>query len=200
MDAAAWDAKYDGRTPSPGSPPDDVLVEFVTSRPRGRALDLACGHGRNALWLAMRGWQVDAVDFSAVALSGAASVAATATRSIRERIRWVHADVTTLVPPREYDLVVASYLHLPPDARRAVMEAAIGALKHEGILIVIGHHTDNPTTGAPGPSDVEILYTPDDLVADLPGDATVRRAQTMSRRVGDATALDTVLVASVTGE
>lgn len=200
MDAAAWDAKYDGRTPSPGSPPDDVLVEFVTSRPRGRALDLACGHGRNALWLAMRGWQVDAVDFSGVALSGAASVAATATRSIRERIRWVHADVTTLVPPREYDLVLASYLHLPPDSRRAVLGAAIGALKHEGILIVVGHHVDNPSTGAPGPTDVEILYTPDDLVSDLPDGATVIRAARTPRRVGDATALDTVLVASVTGE
>lgn len=85
MDSAAWDAKYSAKDLVYGAPPNQTLVEFATNLPRGRALDLASGEGRNALWLATRGWEVTAVDFSAVALTKASRIAATSPRSVRDR-------------------------------------------------------------------------------------------------------------------
>ncbi|MBY6539486.1 class I SAM-dependent methyltransferase [Rhodococcus sp. BP-349] len=200
MDAAAWDAKYERAELIWGSPPNDMVVEFCTSLPRGRALDVACGEGRNALWLATRGWNVDAVDFSSVALTKAVRIAGTATASIRERVRWVHADVTTLTPERSYDLAVVAYLHLPPNARREALNIAIDGLKHEGILVIVGHHSANLENGVGGPQDPEILYSPDDLVADIADRMHILVAEDRVRHVGDSTAIDALVVGRVTRE
>jgi SAM-dependent methyltransferase len=200
VDAADWDRKYDGAELRWGAPPNEVVVEFCTSLPRGRALDLACGEGRNALWLATRGWEVDAVDFSTAALSKAVKVAATATASIRSRVRWVHADVTTLTPERNYDLVVIAYLHLSRTERENVLATAVRALKHEGILVIVGHHSDNVKNGVGGPQDVEILYSPGDLVDELHNGVRILVAEERHRPVGDSTAIDTVLMGQVTDE
>ena len=200
MDAAAWDAKYERAELIWGAPPNDMVVEFCTSLPRGRALDLACGEGRNALWLATRGWSVDAVDFSSGALTKAVRIAATATASIRERVRWVHADVTTLTPERSYDLAVVAYLHLPPNERRQALNIAIDALKHEGILVIVGHHSANLENGVGGPQDPEILYAPDDLVADIGDRMRILVAEDRVRHVGDSTAIDALVVGRVTDE
>ncbi|MBM7416411.1 MULTISPECIES: class I SAM-dependent methyltransferase [Nocardiaceae] len=200
MDAAAWDAKYERAELIWGAPPNDMVVEFCTSLPRGRALDLACGEGRNALWLATRGWSVDAVDFSSVALSKAVRIAGTATASIRERVRWVHADVTTLTPERSYDLAVVAYLHVSPNARRKALNIAIDGLKHEGILVIVGHHSANLENGVGGPRDPEILYSPGDLVADIGERMRILVAEDRVRHVGDSTAIDALVVGRVTDE
>lgn len=199
MDAAAWDAKYARQELIWGSPPNRTLVEFATSLPPGRALDLACGEGRNALWLATRGWTVDAVDFSAEGLRKGVQVARTATASIRERVNWVHQDVTELTPSANYDLVLVLYLHLEPEARKRVVESAISALKPEGFLVICGHDSSNPEAGVGGPQDPEILYGPDDLVSDIDGRLGVLVAETRAREVAGGTALDAVLFAQRAG-
>ncbi len=114
----------------------------------GRALDLACGEGRNALWLAGKGWQVTAVDFSAVGLEKARRLA-----SERElELILVEADVVEWEPPvASFDLVVLMYLHLPAGARRRVLGAATRGLAPGATLLVVGHDSTNLTEGVGGP-------------------------------------------------
>lgn len=196
MDAAAWDAKYSADDLVYGSPPNETLVEFATTMPRGRALDLASGEGRNALWLATRGWAVTAVDFSSVGLTKGYRIAEKAPKSVRDRLTWVHADVTQLAPEPEYDLALLLYLHLPAEQRRTVIHAAVDALKPDGILMILGHHTNNVTDGVGGPKDPEILYTPSDLAADVGNDVTILTCEERRRETGNGIAIDSLLLAS----
>lgn len=196
MDAAEWDRKYERRELVYGEAPNTTLVEVATTIPRGRALDLAAGQGRNAIWLATRGWTVDAVDFSSVALTRASRVAESAPRSVRERLTWIHADVTKLATEPNYELVLMFYLHLPPDERRRAVSAAMSALKPDGILMILGHHSSNITDGVGGPQEPEILYTPEDLAADVGDRLTVTTAENRYRDVTGGTAIDALLLAS----
>ncbi|MCJ0978446.1 class I SAM-dependent methyltransferase [Rhodococcus sp. ARC_M12] len=196
MDAADWDRKYEGRRLVYGEAPNATLVEVATTLKRGRALDLASGQGRNAIWLATRGWTVDAVDFSSVASTRANDVAASAPRSVRDRLTWVHADVTQLSPSPNYDLVLMFYLHLPPDARRAAVTTAVSALKPDGILMILGHHSANIESGTGGPQEPEILYTPEDLASDIGSRLTILTAENRYRDVTGGTAVDALLLAS----
>ncbi|MBY4127299.1 class I SAM-dependent methyltransferase [Rhodococcus fascians] len=199
MDATDWDRKYDRRELVYGEAPNAAVVEVATSLERGRALDLASGQGRNAIWLATRGWTVDAVDFSSVALTRAHRVAHSAPRSIRERLTWIHADVTQLVTEPNYDLVLMLYLHLPPNERRRAVSAAVSALKPDGILMILGHHSSNINAGVGGPQEVEILYTPEDLVSDIGSRLTIETAENRYRDVSGGTAIDSLLLASRSG-
>ena len=64
-----WNARYANHNPGVIEPPSSLLADAVAGLGAGRALDLACGAGRNAIWLARRGWRVDAVDGSGAALA-----------------------------------------------------------------------------------------------------------------------------------
>ncbi|GCE40225.1 class I SAM-dependent methyltransferase [Rhodococcus sp. USK10] len=195
MDAAAWDERYSQSELVWGAPPNAVVVEQVTALPRGRALDLACGEGRNAHWLATRGWEVTGLDYSAVALDKARRVAAEAPRSVRERLDYRVADVTESDLGGEYDLVLMIYLHLAPEERLQVVNRAISALKPDGILMILGHDAVNLSQGVGGPQDIEILYTPDDLVTMLDGRLNVDVAERRFRETDSGTAIDALLVA-----
>ena len=195
MDAAAWDERYSQSELVWGAPPNAVVVEQVTALPRGRALDLACGEGRNAHWLATRGWEVTGLDYSAVALDKARRVAAEAPRSVRERLDYRVADVTESDLGGEYDLVLMIYLHLAPEERLQVVNRAISALKPDGILMILGHDAVNLSQGVGGPQDIEILYTPDDLVAVLDGRLSVDVAERRFRETDAGTAIDALVVA-----
>ena len=195
MDAAAWDERYSQSELVWGAPPNAVVVEQVTALPRGRALDLACGEGRNAHWLATRGWEVTGLDYSAVALDKARRVAAEAPRSVRERLDYRVADVTESDLGGEYDLVLMIYLHLAPEERLQVVNRAISALKPDGILMILGHDAVNLSQGVGGPQDIQILYTPDDLVAVLDGRLSVDVAERRFRETDAGTAIDALVVA-----
>ncbi|WP_338888451.1 class I SAM-dependent methyltransferase [Rhodococcus sovatensis] len=196
MDASAWDAKYSAADLVYGAPPNQTLVEFATALPRGRALDLASGEGRNALWLATRGWEVTAVDFSAVGLTKGHRIASKSPKSVQNRLTWVQADVTTALPEPEYDLVLMLYLHLPHAQRRTVIHNAIGGLKPDGILMILGHHSSNIADGIGGPQDPEILYTPEQLASDVGGHAAILRCEKRIRATPDGAAIDALLLAS----
>ncbi|WP_072688933.1 class I SAM-dependent methyltransferase [Rhodococcus marinonascens] len=195
MDASAWDERYSQSDLVWGVPPNAVLVEQATSLPRGCALDLACGEGRNALWLATRGWKVTGLDYSVVALDKAARVAAEAPRSVRERLDYRVADVTGADLGGEYNLVLMIYLHLAPTERLQVVNRAISALKPDGILMILGHDAVNPTQEVGGPQDPEIFYTPDDLVASVKGKLEVDVAERRYRETDAGTAIDALVVA-----
>lgn len=103
-DRIRWDEKYSSRESS-NAPPDEWLVESVCSLEPGYALDVACGLGHNAIWLAEQGWQVDAVDISPVGLA----LAAESARRQDVNVRWLPGDLESdsWQPPRvAYDLIV----------------------------------------------------------------------------------------------
>jgi SAM-dependent methyltransferase len=187
-----WDERHAGREPIESPEPDPSLARIAGEQAPGRALDLAAGDGRNAVWLAAHGWVVTAVDFSAVALERARASAARAGVTVD----WVNADLLEWRPaPRSFDLVAIMFLHLPRDERRPVYAAAAEAVAPGGLLLVVGHDLANLTEGAGGPQDPEVLFTPPEIAADLAG-FTVETAETVTRDLGDGRrAIDAVVLA-----
>ena len=182
MQREDWDVRYSERGLLWSAEPNRSLVAEVAGLAPGRALDLACGEGRNALWLAERGWEVTGVDFSPVAIEKARSRSA----DVGATVEFVCADLLEYRPePEAFDLVVVLYLQLPADERSAVLSTAAAALTRGGTLLVVGHDLLNLTEGVGGPSDPGVLYTPDDIVADLPG-LEVQKAERVLRDVVDA--------------
>jgi SAM-dependent methyltransferase/predicted enzyme related to lactoylglutathione lyase len=193
MRAADWDRRWNERLEEGVRAPSALLAAEVEGLEPGRALDLACGAGRNAVWLAERGWRVTGVDFSEVALAAARRHAAE--RGVE--LELVLADVTSWEPPAEaFDLVCMLYLQLPVAERRAVLERARGALAPGGTLLVVAHDARNLTEGYGGPTSPAVLYTADDVRADLEG-LEIERAELVRRPVeteaGERIALDALV-------
>jgi len=178
----AWDRKYAETERLWGRDPNRFLVTEVSDLPPGRALDLACGEGRNAIWLAELGWRTTGVDFSQVAIAKARERASQASLDVE----FVCADLLDYEPERDaYDLVLLFYLQLPRDELRLVLERAASALAAGGTFLLVGHDLVNITDGVGGPSDPAVLYTPDDIVAELPG-LEIEKAERVLRDVADA--------------
>jgi len=134
--------------------PDESLVEKVGGLPPGRALDLGCGPGRNAIWLAGKGWQVTGVDASAVGLGQAARRAADAGVTAE----WLQADLSIYEPPSaQFDLVVLANMHFAPGEREELFARFGRAVASGGHFYVVGHHLDS--IGRAGPPDPARLYT-----------------------------------------
>lgn len=186
MDALQWNARYATADYIWKADPNRFLPEQTVHLPVGRALDLACGEGRNAVWLAEQGWTVTGVDFSDVALDKARRMAT----ERQVDVDWICADATTWEPPADgFDLVVVFYLQLPADERRHAMGVAARALAPGGTLLVVAHDTTNLANGTGGPPDPAVLYRPHDVIADLRAtgiDLRVERAETVERPVSGA--------------
>ena len=163
-DRERWDQRYAGAELLWTAEPNRFLVQEASDLPPGRALDLGSGEGRNAIWLAGRGWRVTGVDFSAVALEKARQLAAA--RGVG--VDWIEADLQTYAPPEHaFDLVLVLYMHPYPSELRALLRLATDALADGGTLLVIGHDRTNLEHGVGGPQDPERLFSPDDITADL---------------------------------
>jgi SAM-dependent methyltransferase len=188
-----WNARYAQRELVWSAEPNRLFAAEVGPLPPGRALDLACGEGRNAVWLAERGWRVIGVDFSDVAVAKAAELAAA--RGVE--VDWVVADLLDYRPePRSFDLVALLYLQLPREELLRVVRAAVDAVAPGGTLLVVAHDSTNLTAGHGGPKDAAVLYTAGDVVPEL-GDLVVERAEAVERTVplaeGEAIAIDAVV-------
>lgn len=170
--------------------PNQFVAAQLADLTAGRALDLAAGEGRNSVWLAERGWQVTAVDFSQVGLEKGRKLAAS--RGVAG-VDWVVADLRDYRPAAAaFELVLIAYLHCDASLRAEVLGRAAAALAPGGTLFVVGHDLANLSDGSGGPQDPAVLYTAQALRAELPG-LSVRRAEPVHRSVGDATAIDVVL-------
>lgn len=185
-----WDERHAAREPIESPEPDPTLVEEIGPLAPGRALDLGAGDGRNAVWLAAQGWYVTAVDFSRVALDRGRSLADRA----GVEVDWAQQDLLSWAPPpRAFGLVCLFFIHLPPDQRRAVYARAADAVASGGSLLVVAHDRTNLDRGGPGPQDPAVLFTADEVAADL-GGFTVLRAGTVERSAGDGrVAVDAVV-------
>lgn len=145
---AFWEDFYGGGRSRWSGRANELLVAEVASLPAGTALDLGCGQGGDALWLAAHGWQVTAVDVSAAALAFAAEQAAIA--GVGEAIRWERHDLDETFPDGEFDLVASCYLQSPVAlGRTAILQAAAAAVRPGGTLVVVGH-AGSPSWTPPG--------------------------------------------------
>lgn len=165
MDAADWDRRYSASDTVWSLTPNQFVASECAALTPGRAVDLAAGEGRNAIWLAAQGWAVTAVDFSTVAIERGRS------RDPQGRVDWVVDDALT-APLPDVDLALICYLQLPGDQRRAVVRRAFDALSPGGTLLFVAHDLTNLTEGTGGPQDAAVLCTADDVLGDLRADSS----------------------------
>ncbi len=197
MDRDAWDSRYAAPDLVWSATPNQFLEAEATGLTPGRALDVACGEGRNALFLGALGWQVTAVDFSAEGI-------ATGRRRADEigvEVDWVVADVVEWAPdPGAFDLVAICYLQLPRESLRTALGQSARALGPGGTLVAVGHDRSNLTDGYGGPQELSVLWTVDEIVSGIRSgieDLVAERAEVVQRRVstdaGERIALDTLV-------
>jgi SAM-dependent methyltransferase len=156
-------ARRERHTPSPNA---HLTAELEDLHP-GTALDAGCGHGSETLWLAARGWQVTAVDFSGTALAHGRSTAEAAGTDLAERIDWVEGDLATWTPePGRYDLVACLYVHMGGSVKETVRRLATG-VAHGGTLFLVGHRPIDPATGAETAAAGQVQVSVDAVVAAL---------------------------------
>ena len=192
MDATEWDARYSETELAWGAEPNRFLAPEVAGLEPGKALDLAAGEGRNAIWLAQQGWTVTAVDFSSVGIDKARRISA----EKKVDVTWVVDDVITFETDADFDLVIVFYLHLAPADMKAVLAHASAALNRGGTLLVVGHDRANFTSGVGGPQDPTILHDADEIASELEGLVIEKARQVMRPVEGiERDAIDTLVKA-----
>lgn len=196
MDSRSWDTRYADADLVWGLEPNQFVRNQCETLPIGVAVDLACGEGRNALWLARLGWKVTGIDFSTVAVERARALTEREAPATARRLTWRVDDVASMKLKREsVDLSLVSYVHLPPDERSRLMVLAGRSIRPGGHAIVVGHDVRNLRQGVSGPQDEDRLYDPVELrrlFEGLPG-LQVDLAETVERHTADGTALDTLV-------
>ncbi|GIF75018.1 class I SAM-dependent methyltransferase [Asanoa siamensis] len=167
MDAQFWEDMYRGSDQIFSGNPNGILVTEAADLPPGRALDVGCGEGADALWLARRGWRVTATDIAETALRRGAAAGA----DVADRVTWTRADLRTDPPaPHAYDLVTVQYFPLRKDAGPTAVEGLLAAVANGGTLL-FGSHDPADMDGHRHPDfDPHDYYLPADVAALLDGD------------------------------
>jgi len=175
VDEQFWNDLYLEKPRLWSGAPNGMLVAEVADLPPGQALDLGCGEGGDAIWLADRGWLVTAVDLSRVALERAAAAAGDA------KISWTHADMITNAPPAaSFDLVSAIYFPLKRQDDHRALHGLLAAVAPGGTLLVGGHDQRDHDHHDPRFDPAE-YYSPGEI-ADLLGDGwTIETNETRPR-------------------
>jgi len=151
-------------------PPNARLVAEVAELGPGRALDAGCGHGAESLWLAARGWYVEAVDFSVAALDHARATAEALGEDFAKRIRWVEGDLATFAPePEAFDLVSCLHVHIAGEPAEFVQRLGRGVAPG-GSLFLVGHQPVDPETGSPTAAADQVQVSLNDARAALSAD------------------------------
>ncbi|MFH8221079.1 methyltransferase domain-containing protein [Streptomyces sp. NPDC018057] len=176
-----WDGVYAARPAATEPRPNARLTETVTGLPPGDVLDLGCGGGGDALWLARQGWRVTAVDVSAVAIDRLTALALA--HGLGDRIRAERHDLGASFPDGRFDLVSAHYLQTPLALdRSAALHAAALALRPGGRLLVVDHGSTAPWSWV---QDPDVRYpSPQEVAEGIgldPASWTVERADAPRR-------------------
>jgi 2-polyprenyl-3-methyl-5-hydroxy-6-metoxy-1,4-benzoquinol methylase len=195
VDSAGWDDRYSAKELVWTGRANQFVEQHLADLEPGSAIDLGAGEGRNSVWLAARGWDVTAVDFSQVGLDKALQLAADNGVEIKTEC----ADAKTYEPTAPVGLVVLSYLQLGQEAQRTILEQAATWLQPGGTLFVIAHDRSNVTDGYGGPPSPEVCYTVEETIDAIQG-LNISTAEVAERQVdtpdGVQTALDTLVIAT----
>jgi SAM-dependent methyltransferase len=183
-----WDDRYRQHTRIWSGRPNRQLVAVVEDLPPGRALDVGCGEGADAVWLASRGWAVLGIDISEVALSRARAHTEDLDASVAERLEFRQVDLLASPElPGGLDLVSIHFLHLPEPARSRIFRALAPLVGAGGTLLIVAHDPSDLKTEIRRPPQPELFYTPQEI-ADLLDDAwdiRVCESRPRTERTGD---------------
>lgn len=181
---AFWEQHYARREQVWSGDPNAVLVDEVQGLDPGTALDLGCGEGGDALWLAQQGWHVTGVDVSTTALERAAARAEE--RGVGDRVDWQRHDLGTSFPEGTYDLVSAFFFHSPVEIPRdQVLRTAAAAVRPGGTLLIVGH-AERPSWAPPLDGPEPTFPAPGQVLAELhldPADWEDERLDTPERGI-----------------
>jgi len=188
-----WNERYRTKELVWTATPNQFVVAELEGSGPGRAIDVAAGEARNAVWLAEQGWDATAVDFSDVAMGKARELADARGVSITTAVVDV---VTEALPGGPYDLVLLAYLQLPEPERGSAIAHCVAAMAPGGTFLAVAHDAANLDGGYGGPQDPAVLASPADVVVHLDG-LEIVRAEVVERRVstsdGERIALDHVI-------
>lgn len=184
-----WNERYHATPLLWSAEPNRFVEAELAGIEPSTGLDLACGEGRNAIWLAELGWQMVGVDFSSVAIERARRLS----NQRDVAIEWITADLEEWAPGRSFGLVLIAYLHLPSSERTELTRRASEWVEPGGWLMLVGH--DLATCGLSGPADPDLLWTPELARRALaPLEVTLAESRQRPLESGEV-ALDTVAMA-----
>lgn len=177
-DTAFWNEIWDDSDPECAIP-DAILASETAHMPPGSVLDIGCGDGGNAVWLAKQGWRVTALDFSRNAIRAGKRIAE------RERVdvEFITADAAAYKPQSRYDLIISFYIQLQPAQRAAMLSSAAAALKPGGTLLIVAHDRSTPPSGW-SKRDLLTLVNPDEIAAEISGLLRIERALVIQNESG----------------
>jgi 2-polyprenyl-3-methyl-5-hydroxy-6-metoxy-1,4-benzoquinol methylase len=189
FEPASWEERYAGEEQIWSGSPNAQLVTEVAGLTPGTALDVGCGEGGDAIWLAEHGWRVTGADFSANGLARAARHAAGA--GVADRIEWWQVDARTFAADgRTWDLVTTHFLHPPDEGMVEVTRRLAGAVAPGGHLLVVGHAPSEAFTQLSA-SHRRAMFTAQDVLSGLPATFEVLVAEQRPRTVTrDGVAVD----------
>ena len=188
-----WDARYAEKEFVWSASANKFLVAEAADLKPGRALDLAAGEARNAIWLAEQGWTALAVDFSQTGLDKGKKLADA--RNVAERVAFETANLRSYRPETQgFDLVLMFYVHMPFADLTPIIRQAAEAVAPGGTFLLVAHDASNLANGHGGPQNPDVLYTADDVVAALGDALTIEKAGPVTREIttdaGPKTAID----------
>ena len=161
-----WDERYGNEEYIYGTDPNDFLVECLTGRRIGRTFSAAEGEGRNAVWMATQGAEVESVDSSIRGVEKTAKLAAARGVEVAARVGMLE-DVDLV--PGTYDTIVSIFAHMPSVQRLPLHRKFVDALKPNGLFVLEAYTPDQLKFGTGGPKDADMLLTADKLRAELTG-------------------------------
>jgi len=200
MDSQDWDTRYKSADNIWSLTPNEFVSQYLEHLPTGSMIDLAGGEGRNALWFASRGWQVENVEFSKVALSKYCDRAIE--MDLLDRCKATHADVTEDISYalHNVDLGVIAYLHINSTGLGKAIQSLVSNIKPGGTFFGIWHARENLVDGYGGPQDPEVIPTKAEMQEALVASGISGASMELKERrvnVGEEikTAIDLVVVA-----
>jgi SAM-dependent methyltransferase len=177
-----WDDRYRQRPRIWSGLPNRQLVSVAETLPPGRALDVGCGEGADAVWLATRGWHVLGVDVSAVALDRARAQTLDLDASVAERLAWRQVDLLASPDlPDGLDLVSVQFMHLPEPERSRVFRALAALVGVGGSLLIVAHDPSDLHSGVGRPHQADLFHTPQEIAGLLDGAWDVRVCESRPR-------------------
>jgi SAM-dependent methyltransferase len=159
LDEGFWEERYLTKDALWSGRPNPQLVAETAGLTPGTALDIGCGEGADAIWLADQGWQVTGVDISKIALERAAGHAGA------RQITWLHADLTGWDSGATYDLVSAHFIHGDKDEREAFQRRFAASVAPGGTLLIVGHHPADLETHIGRPDLPGFFFTAEEVAA-----------------------------------
>lgn len=161
-----WETKYNAEDYLFGKRPNRFLMDNLAALPKGNALSLGEGEGRNAVYLARNGWKVTAVDLAPSAIAKTRKLA----RENGVSVTAVHADLNDyVITPGAWDLITCFFVHLPPEERAPLHRRAAAGLKPGGAYLLEGFAPGQLRYGNRGPKNIGQLYSLETLRRELEG-------------------------------